>query len=150
MERAIIRILDTAFERAIDTINAEMPRLSAVAAYLFEHERMCGEDFEAVYSGAIPISEAAIAAWRAGTGTAPEPIVERPTGGRSVSVPAPTLKTGKAGRQFLPRAIRRLAAGANTLAIALEHNESKLKSKIDRRHSAPSLPLRRDKDLKEG
>jgi len=168
MERAIIRILDTAFERAIDTINAEMPRLSAVAAYLFEHERMCGEDFEAVYSGAIPISEAAIAAWRDGTGTIPAPIVERPMGARPALAPIPDSDNGKAGRQFLPRAMRKLAAGANTLAVVLEHNESKLKSKIDRRHSAPSLPLRhsapplslrhsapslslrRDKDLKEG
>jgi len=77
MERAIHNILETAYGRAVEAIRTEMPRLERVAAYLFTHERMNGEDFEAVYSGVTIVSPDAISAWRAGT-VNPMSGLERP------------------------------------------------------------------------
>ncbi len=124
MERAILHILDTAFERATAAIQNEMPRLVRVAAYLFTAERMGGEDFEAVYTGKTPVSQADIEAWRAGTITILPPLVERPNAMVPVSPPA-TPRTRQSRRAaFLPRAMRGFASAANTFATAIERNRT--------------------------
>jgi cell division protease FtsH len=46
--RAVRAILDEAYEAACTTLVVEMPRLRRIATYLFEHERIDGEAFEAL------------------------------------------------------------------------------------------------------
>jgi hypothetical protein len=51
--RAIRSILDEAYSAARRTLIAEMPRLRDVAAYLYEQERIDGDEFEAVMAGRL-------------------------------------------------------------------------------------------------
>ncbi|MBA2299169.1 MAG: ATP-dependent zinc metalloprotease FtsH, partial [Chloroflexi bacterium] len=51
--RAIRSILDAAYTAARRTLIAEMPRLRDVAAYLYEQERIDGDEFEAVMGGRL-------------------------------------------------------------------------------------------------
>jgi cell division protease FtsH len=51
--RAIRSILDEAYSGARRTLIAEMPRLRDVAAYLYEKERIDGDEFEAVMAGRL-------------------------------------------------------------------------------------------------
>lgn len=46
--RAIRHILDEAYATALETLQANMADLRRVAAYLYEHERLNGEDFDAL------------------------------------------------------------------------------------------------------
>jgi cell division protease FtsH len=63
-DRAIRAILDAAYANARSTLLAERERLNRVAAYLFEHERIDGDEFAAVFEGrALPSSDE-IGAWR--------------------------------------------------------------------------------------
>jgi cell division protease FtsH len=123
MERAILDILNTAYERALSTVRTEMPRLNAVAAYLFEHERMDGEEFEGLFVGRIPVTAEEISAWKAGTANMAPPIIEHPK--PLVSVPSRVKTSRRLGFPLLPRAARGLADAAGAVAARLEHKEAK-------------------------
>ena len=56
--RAIGSILDEAYTGARRTLIAEMPRLRDVAAYLYEQERIDGDEFEAVMAGRLRPADA--------------------------------------------------------------------------------------------
>ena len=61
--RAIRSILDEAYTQARRTLIAEMPRLRDVAAYLYEQERIDGDEFEAVMAGRLRSAD--VDGWRA-------------------------------------------------------------------------------------
>ena len=61
--RAIRSILDEAYTSARRTLIAEMPRLRDVAAYLYEQERIDGDEFEAVMAGTLRPTD--VEGWRA-------------------------------------------------------------------------------------
>ena len=92
--RAIRLILDEAYSNAQRTLIAEMPRLRAVAAYLYEQERIDGDAFEGLMAGRlIPVDGEG---WRAAA-AAPRPwsaiptfFAERPVVARR-PVTAPTI-----------------------------------------------------------
>jgi cell division protease FtsH len=63
-ERAMRHILDRAYADAQRILLAERERLDRIAAYLFEHERIDGDEFSAVFEGALLPSPADIGAWR--------------------------------------------------------------------------------------
>lgn len=118
MERAILTILDTSYERAQETVRAEMERLSRVAAYLFEHERMDGDDFERVFSGAEGVSAQSIARWREG-GLRPKleipPLPPTEPGTGDSAQPGPSTRR----RRLLPGLKRpRRAVGGVVASIA--------------------------------
>jgi hypothetical protein len=62
--RAIRAILDEAYEQATQTLLAEMDMLRRIAAYLFEHERIDGETFDALCAGEIK-APVTLEDWRA-------------------------------------------------------------------------------------
>jgi cell division protease FtsH len=64
MDRAINAVLDQAYEQARGALLAEMKRLTRVAAYLYEHERIDGAQFEALYEGRLAPSSAVEQEWR--------------------------------------------------------------------------------------
>jgi cell division protease FtsH len=64
--RAIRAILDDAYAAACETLVGEMAALRRIAAYLFEHERIDGETFEALFEGRLEATDAD-GEWRAGT-----------------------------------------------------------------------------------
>jgi cell division protease FtsH len=126
MERAILEILNTAYERALSTVRSEMPHLVAVASYLFEHERMDGDDFEALYRGSITVSDAAIAAWRAGTADPVPSIVERPRALKTLAAKVkPPHRPHFVRPSLLPRAMRSIADVAGAAAARLERQKSR-------------------------
>jgi cell division protease FtsH len=51
--RATRAILDEAYARARELLLSRMELLGAVAGYLYEHERMTGDDLDAVYAGEL-------------------------------------------------------------------------------------------------
>ena len=61
--RAIRSILDDAYTSARRTLIAEMSRLRDVAAYLYEQERIDGDEFEAVMAGTLRPAD--VEGWRA-------------------------------------------------------------------------------------
>jgi cell division protease FtsH len=62
--RAVRDILDGAYAAACDTLVREMPTLRRIAAYLFEHERVDGETFDALFEGRLSAANAE-GEWRA-------------------------------------------------------------------------------------
>jgi cell division protease FtsH len=74
--RAIRSILDEAYTGARRTLIAEMPRLRDVAAYLYEMERIDGDEFEAVMAGRLRSSDGE--GWRAAAAS-PRPWDAIPT-----------------------------------------------------------------------
>jgi cell division protease FtsH len=64
MDRAINEILDQSYTQARDALLAEMKRLTRVAAYLYEHERIDGTQFEALFDGTLAPSAEAEREWR--------------------------------------------------------------------------------------
>jgi cell division protease FtsH len=64
MDRAINAILDRAYAQAREALLAEMKRLTRVAAYLYEHERIDGTQFEALFDGTLAPSAAIEQEWR--------------------------------------------------------------------------------------
>jgi cell division protease FtsH len=64
MDRAINAILDQAYSQARETLLAEMKRLTRVAAYLYEHERIDGAQFEALFDGRLAPSADIEKQWR--------------------------------------------------------------------------------------
>jgi cell division protease FtsH len=64
MDRAINEILDQSYTQARDALLAEMKRLTRVAAYLYEHERIDGTQFEALFDGTLAPSAEAEKEWR--------------------------------------------------------------------------------------
>ena len=74
--RAIGSILDEAYTGARRTLIAEMPRLRDVAAFLYEQERIDGNEFEAVMAGRLRPADAD--GWRAAA-AAPRPWAAIPT-----------------------------------------------------------------------
>jgi hypothetical protein len=74
--RAIGSILDEAYTSARRTLIAEMPRLRDVAAYLYEQERIDGDEFEAVMEGRLRPADAD--GWRAAAAS-PRPWAAIPT-----------------------------------------------------------------------
>ena len=74
-DRAIRAILDDAYARARTLLLGRMDLLDAVGGYLYEHERMTGDDFEAIVAGRLrPTSTSD---WRAPS-AAPRPWHEIP------------------------------------------------------------------------
>jgi cell division protease FtsH len=63
-DRAIRAILDAAYANARSTLLSERERLNRVAAYLFEHERIDGDEFASVFEGRLMPSSDQIGAWR--------------------------------------------------------------------------------------
>jgi cell division protease FtsH len=61
--RAIRSILDEAYTSARRTLIAEMARLRDVAAYLYEQERIDGDEFEAIMAGRLRSAD--VDGWRA-------------------------------------------------------------------------------------
>ena len=74
--RAIRSILDEAYSQARRTLIAEMPRLRDVAAYLYEQERIDGDEFEAVMAGRLRSAD--VDGWRAAAAS-PRPWDAIPT-----------------------------------------------------------------------
>ena len=64
MDRAINATLDQAYTQAREALLTEMKRLTRVAAYLYEHERIDGAQFEALYEGTLAPSAAIEKQWR--------------------------------------------------------------------------------------
>ena len=64
MDRAINAILDQAYVQARDSLLGEMKRLTRVAAYLYEHERLDGTQFEALFEGRLAPSADVENQWR--------------------------------------------------------------------------------------
>ncbi len=57
-DRAIRAILDDAYARSRSLLLARMDLLDAVGGYLYEHERMTGDEFEAIVEGRLAPSSA--------------------------------------------------------------------------------------------
>ena len=93
--RAIRSILDEAYTSARRTLIAEMPRLRDVAAYLYEQERIDGDEFEAVMAGTLRPAD--VDGWRAASSSPrawdaiPTTFLERAP--RVIAVPAAVLAT---------------------------------------------------------
>lgn len=51
IDSEIHRIIDEAYKKTEEILNANMPKLHEVAAYLIKHEKMSGETFEQVMNG---------------------------------------------------------------------------------------------------
>ena len=64
MDRAINSILDQAYTQAREALLAEIKRLTRVAAYLYEHERIDGAQFEALFDGSLAPSADMEKRWR--------------------------------------------------------------------------------------
>jgi cell division protease FtsH len=64
MDRTINAILDQAYAQARESLLAEMKRLTRVAAYLYEHERIDGAQFEALFEGSLAPSTDVETQWR--------------------------------------------------------------------------------------
>ena len=64
MDRAINGILDQTYSQAREALLTEMKRLVRVAAYLYEHERIDGTQFEALYEGRLAPSAQVEQEWR--------------------------------------------------------------------------------------
>jgi len=64
MDRAIASILDQAYTQAREALLAEMKRLTRVAAYLYEHERIDGAQFDALFEGTLSPSADVEKQWR--------------------------------------------------------------------------------------
>ena len=64
MDRAINAVLDQAYSQAREALLAEMKRLTRVAAYLYEHERIDGAQFEALFDGTLVPSADVEKQWR--------------------------------------------------------------------------------------
>ncbi len=64
VDRTINSILDTAYTQAREALLAEMKRLTRVAAYLYEHERIDGAQFESLFDGTLEPSADAETQWR--------------------------------------------------------------------------------------
>ncbi|HEX7491899.1 MAG TPA: AAA family ATPase [Candidatus Limnocylindrales bacterium] len=64
VDRTINAILDQAYTQARETLLAEMKRLTRVAAYLYEHERIDGAQFEALFDGSLVPSADVETQWR--------------------------------------------------------------------------------------
>jgi cell division protease FtsH len=63
-ERAMRHILDRAYADARRILLTERERLDRVAAFLFEHERIDGVEFDAVFAGTLLPTPADLGAWR--------------------------------------------------------------------------------------
>lgn len=63
-DRAINSILDGAYSQARESLLAEIKRLTRVAAYLYEHERIDGAQFEALFDGTLVPSADVEKRWR--------------------------------------------------------------------------------------
>jgi cell division protease FtsH len=64
MDRTINSILDQAYAQARESLLVEMKRLTRVAAYLYEHERIDGSQFEALFEGSLAPSADVETQWR--------------------------------------------------------------------------------------
>jgi cell division protease FtsH len=64
MDRAINATLDQAYTQAREALLAEMKRLTRVAAYLYEHERIDGAQFDALFEGTLSPSAEVEKQWR--------------------------------------------------------------------------------------
>jgi cell division protease FtsH len=64
MDRAINATLDQAYTQAREALLTEMKRLTRVAAYLYEHERIDGAQFDALYEGTLAPSADIEKQWR--------------------------------------------------------------------------------------
>jgi cell division protease FtsH len=64
VDRTINAILDQAYTEAREALLAEMRRLTRVAAYLYEHERIDGAQFEALFDGSLAPSADVETQWR--------------------------------------------------------------------------------------
>jgi cell division protease FtsH len=64
VDRTINAILDQAYTDAREALLAEMRRLTRVAAYLYEHERIDGAQFEALFDGSLAPSADVETQWR--------------------------------------------------------------------------------------
>ena len=64
MDRAINAILDQAYTQARESLLAQIKRLTRVAAYLYEHERIDGAQFEALFDGSLAPSADMEKQWR--------------------------------------------------------------------------------------
>jgi cell division protease FtsH len=64
MDRAINATLDQAYTQAREALLTEMKRLTRVAAYLYEHERIDGAQFDALYDGTLSPSADVEKQWR--------------------------------------------------------------------------------------
>jgi cell division protease FtsH len=98
--RAIGSILDEAYTAARRTLIAEMARLRDVAAYLYEQERIDGNEFEAVMAGRLRPTDAE--GWRAAAAS-PRPWSAIPTTFQErtpgvVAMPAPALPAPESAR----------------------------------------------------
>ena len=59
IDAEIHRIIDEAYKKTETILNAHMPKLHEVAAYLMKHEKMAGEVFDQVMDGTYvePVEE---------------------------------------------------------------------------------------------
>ena len=64
VDRAINAILDQAYTQAREALLAEVKRLTRVAAYLYEHERIDGGQFDALFEGRLAPSADVETQWR--------------------------------------------------------------------------------------
>jgi hypothetical protein len=127
--RAIRGILDEAYAEARATLRAELPRLRRVAAYLFEQERIDGEEFEALMAGMLhPLNEGE---WRSATSNprawqevaAFERPLARVAAVSSSAASAPSTRSNRRRSPFVPRPRvrrslgRRLATAMSETAI---------------------------------
>jgi cell division protease FtsH len=121
VDRTINAILDQAYTQARETLLAEMRRLTRVAAYLYEHERIDGAQFEALFDGSLAPSADVETQWRsakskprswdeiddliaivvAGSETSPAARADAPQTGRPKRAGTPRHATLSAARDLL-------------------------------------------------
>ncbi len=93
--RAIRHILDAAYATARGTLMTEMARLRCVAGYLYEQERIDGEEFEALMGGRLAPADPD--GWRAAAAS-PRPWDDiEPMFGRPVLPPVPIAASAPLG-----------------------------------------------------
>ncbi len=146
--RAIGSILDEAYTGARRTLIAEMPRLRDVAAYLYEQERIDGNEFEAVMEGRLRPSDAD--GWRAAAAS-PRPWAAIPTvyqerAPRVLAIPTPSsspvaIPTADPSPVFVPTADPASLPVAASVAPRLEPTR-RLGRRLIAKRRLPAMPAR--------
>jgi hypothetical protein len=106
-DRAIRAILDEAYARSRSLLLGRMDLLDAVGGYLYEHERMTGDDFEAIVAGSL--APTSTSDWRS-PAASPRPwdeIADVFASQTAIAPAAAALRTSEAGRGSAPRRERR-------------------------------------------
>jgi len=123
MDRAINAILDQAYAESRAALLAEMKRLTRVAAFLCEHERIDGAQFEALFEGTLAPSAGVERKWRSAKSKPRSWNEIDDLIATSVATAAPTTASPVAAVQAIqrhgPRPHRTLASNTRRLLMSI-------------------------------